>query len=214
MVLETLRAANADLKQQLEQREAVIRRLQESLAVARTESDLFQKKWQEAQLRAQTLGVKFGDADATPAQRQLIESIRSLYLAEAERQRLMDQLKRLLAAVESNRDVSAEVERTRALLATAESGKDGRETASQPPSSTLESARVLEVNPKLQLAVLDVGMVQGARIGMPFLVLRGDRVIGQLRVVEVRRRICGALIENVERGFSIAAGDSVRATRS
>jgi hypothetical protein len=211
VVLEKLRTANTDLKQQLGQREAVIRKLQESLAVARTESDLFQKKWQEAQLRAQTLGVNFGDADATQAQRQLIESIRSLYLAEAERQRLMEQLARLLTTLESNGDVAAEVERTKLLLA---STWGQGETSGKMRLSTLESAKVLEVNLKLQLVVLDVGILQGARIGMPILVLRGDRVIGQLRIVDVRRRICGALIESVEKGVTVAAGDSARATRS
>ena len=212
VVLEKLRASDADLKQRLEQREAVIRKLQESLAIARTESDLFQKKWMEAQLRAQTLGVNFADADATQAQRQLIESVRSLYLAEAERQRLIGQVKRLLAAVESNRDVAAEIERTKTVLAAAET--QGQATTARAAQSTLESAKVLEVNPKLQLVVLDVGMLQGARVGMPFVVVRGDRVVAELRVVEVRRRICGALIEKVEKGVALAAGDAARVTKS
>ncbi len=209
VVLEKLRASNADLKQQLDQREALIRKLQESLAVARTESDLFQKKWQEALLRAQTLGVNFGDADASQAQRQLIESIRSLYLAEAERQRLIEQLKRMLAAVESNSDLAAEAERTRALLAASE---PAAEPAAPARSATVDAARVLDVNPKLRVAVLDVGLLQGARIGMPFLILRGDRVIARVRAVDVRRRICGALIESEESGTAVTAGDGARAT--
>jgi hypothetical protein len=212
VVLEKLRASNADMKQQLEQREAAIRKLQESLAIARTESELFQQKWAEAQLRAQTLGVNFADADATQAQRQLIESVRSLYLAEAERQRLIGQLERLLVAVESNRDVAAEVERTKMVLAAAET--QAQATTATAAQSTLESAKVLEVNPKLQLVVLDVGMLQGARAGMPFLVVRGDRVVAELRVLEVRRRICGALIEKVEKNVTLATGDSARVTKS
>lgn len=210
-MLETLRASNADLSQQVAQRDALIRKLQESLAVARTESDLFQKKWTEAQLRAQTLGVNFADADATRMQRQLIESVRSLYLVEAERQQLLDQLKRLLAVAESNQDVAAEAERTRAVLAAV---APQRQAATKSAPTTLESAKVLDVNPTLQLAVLDVGTVQGARIGMPFLVLRGDRVVAQLRIVEVRRRICGAMIEEVEQGVTLTAGDTARVTKS
>jgi len=210
-MLEKLRASNGDLSQQVAQRDALIRKLQESLAVARTESDLFQKKWTEAQLRAQTLGVNFDDTDATRAQRQLIESVRSLYLVEAERQRLLDQLKRLLAAAESNRDVAAEAERTRAVLAAV---APQSEAATESAPSTLESARVLDVNPTLRLAVLDVGILQGARIGMPFLVVRGDRVVAQLRIVEVRRRICGAMIEKAEQGVTLTAGDTAHVTKS
>jgi hypothetical protein len=35
-----------------------------------------------------------------------------------------------------------------------------------------------------------------------------------LRVVEVRRRICGALIEKVEKNVTLATGDSARVTKS
>jgi cell shape-determining protein MreC len=205
----TLRAEEASLTQQLEERDAVIRQLTESLAIARTESELFQKKWTEAKLQAQTLGVNFADASAAGAQRQLVESVRALYLAEAERQRLIEQLQRLLTAIQENRDVAGEVERAKALLAVRE-----KETTGQGAQPTLQEAQVLDVNPGLRLVVLNVGLLHGARVGMPFIVTRGDRVIGQVRVVEVRRRICGALIENVEKNVKVAVGDTAHVTKS
>ena len=204
-----LDAGSVNLKQQLDERDAVIRKLTESLAVARTESELFQKKWAEAKLQAQPLGVNFADATATGAQRQLVESVRALYLAEVERQRLIEQLQRLLAAIQENRDVAGEVERARALLAARE-----QETTRQGAQPTLQEAQVLDVNPGLRLVVLNVGLLHGARVGMPFIVTRGDRVIGQVRVVEVRRRICGALIENVEKNVKVAVGDTAHVTKS
>src|SRR5882724_3029289 len=63
--LAKLAAENTSLKQQLDERDAVIRKVTESLAIARTESELFQKKWTEARLQAQTLGVNFADTSAT-----------------------------------------------------------------------------------------------------------------------------------------------------
>jgi hypothetical protein len=39
------------------------------------------------------------------------------------------------------------------------------------------------------------GAKQGVKIGMPLRVKRGDNVIAKLRVVDVRERICGAVIE-------------------
>jgi hypothetical protein len=210
--LAKLDSENANLKQQLDERNAVIRTLTESLAIARTESELFQKKWAEAKLQAQTLGVNFADATATEAQRQLVESVRALYLAEAERQRLIEQLQRLLTAVQDNRDVAAEVERTRVVLAASEPAPP--KAAGKSAEPTLQEARVLDVNPGLRLVVLNVGMVHGARVGMPFAVTRGDRVIAQVRVVEARRRICGALIESVEKDVTIATGDTAHVTKS
>ncbi|HUK83016.1 MAG TPA: hypothetical protein VLZ12_10345 [Verrucomicrobiae bacterium] len=211
--LAKLDAENTNLKQQLDERDAVIRKLTESLAIARTESELFQKKWADAKLQAQTLGVNFADATATAAQRQLVESVRALYLAEAERQRLIEQLQRLLTAIQDDRDVAAEVDRTKALLAASEPAQAKTSTGST-AEPTLHEAQVLEVNPGLRLVVLNVGLVQGARVGMPFVVMRGDRVIAQVRVVEVRRRICGAVIENVEKNAKVAAGDAAHVTKS
>ena len=205
------------LQQELAQREAVIQKLAEELAIARTESDLFQKKWADAQLRAQALGVKFGDSDDSAAQRELIEGVRALHLAESERQRLVDQLKRLLAGLEVGADMTAEVARAKSLLtAIRPSTSDGAMTNAvvTGPEPTLESAQVLEMNPDLRLVVLNVGLLHGVRVGMPFVVFRGDRVVAELKVVEVRRRICGALIEKVDKDVTLTAGDAARVTKS
>lgn len=197
-----------DVPKLLAERDAAIKTLTESLAIARTEGELFQKLWTEAQLRAQTLGANLTDADANASQRQLVESLRSLYLAEADRQRLIEQLERLLEAVQTGRNVTGEVEHAKALLA-------AEKPVGQPESkSSLETARVLEFNPKLRLVVLDVGSLQGARVGMPFIVLRGDRVIAWARVVEVRQKICGALIEKTEGNVAVKAGDAASVTKS
>ncbi len=214
LAVEKLRAEDADLKQQLGQRDAVIRVVQENLAIARTESELFQKKWTEARLRAQTLGVNFDDANGTAGQRQLIESLRALYLAQTEEQRLAAQLNGLLAAVESNRDVAVQAERTRSLLAALDDKKQGPAAETKPSTSTLQSAKVLDVNATLQMVVLDVGEWQGARIGMPFAVVRKGKVIAGLRVIEVRRRICGALIEQAKDETVPVPGDLARVVKN
>jgi hypothetical protein len=212
VVVSALTSDNQRLKTELEQRETIIRLLTENLAIARTESELFQKKWSDAQLRAQTLGVNFVDETATQAQRQLVEGVRALYLAEAERQRLIEQLQRLLDAIQKHGDVSGELVRMKALLATSEqpnSGQSGKAT-----EGTLESAVVLDANPNLRLVVLNIGVLQGARVGMPLVVLRGDRVAAELRIVEVRKQICGALIERTEKKVKLRTGDVARVTKS
>ena len=213
LVLDKVRAENADLKSQLELREIVIRNLQESLAVARTESDMFQRKWTEAQLRAQTLGANPGDSEAVASQRQLVETVRQLALVEAERQRMAAQLQRLLGAVQSNTNVNVEVEATQALLAAVNPVTTNDGTTAK-LSGRLDATKILDVNPKLRVVVLDVGAEQGVRVGMPFLVLRGDRVVAELRVIEVRPRVSGALIENADKGIALQAGDAARVTKS
>lgn len=218
LLVERLTSDNERLKTELDQRETVIRLLTENLAVVRTESELFQKQWREAQLRAQALGVNFADDSARQTQRQLVESVRALYLAEVERQRLMGQLQRLLDAVQKQGDVAGELARTKALLATAErpaTNEAGKVAAAGGQTAgTLGAATVLDVNPNLRLVVLNVGLLQGARIGMPLVVLRGDRVVAELKIVDVRQRICGALIERMEKNVTLKTGDVARVAKN
>jgi len=218
VLVDQLTADNRRLRTEVEQRETIIRLLTENLAIARTESELFQKKWSEVQLRAQTLGMNFADDSATQAQRELVESVRALYLAEAERQRLVEQLQRLLTAIEQHGDVTDELARTKAVLAatgpTVADGAAEGSSAHRRAEGTLESATVLDVNRDLRLVVLNVGLLEGARVGMPLVVVRGNRVVAELRIVEVRKRICGALIEQVEKKVTLKAGDKAQVTKN
>jgi hypothetical protein len=206
--LDQLSASYTDVQQKLAEREAAVRTMTESLAIARTESELFQKLWTEAQVRVQTLGQNITETDAVAQHRQFVETLRALYLAETERQRLSEQLRRLVAAVESNDNVAVKVEQTKRLLSS-------RDKPAQPAVvGTIEAAKILEVNPKLRLVVLDVGAQQGARIGMPMRVWRDDRGVAELRIVEVRQKISGALIEKVENKVTLHAGDTARVSQN
>lgn len=206
LVLAQVRA----LQSQAAERETVIRALQESLTVARAENELWQRQWAEAQLRAQTLGANPTDREAVAVHRQLTEAMRRLAAAETGQQRLMAQLGTLIGAVQSNANVGVEVARTQVLLdALAETSR-----AVNGPAGALAEARVVDVNAALRVVALDVGSAQGARVGMPLQVWRGDRLIAELRVVEVRPRVSGALLERVERGWTVQVGDRVRVTGS
>jgi len=208
-----LSADNQRLKTDLEQRETIIRLLTENLAVARTESELFHTKWSEEQLRAQTLGVDFADNSAARSNRQLAESVRALYLADAERQRLVAQVQRLVDALQRSGDVAGELARTKALLEAPDRSSLGRMTNRQTEGG-LGGATVLDVNPDLRLVVLNIGQLQGSRIGMPLVVIRGEHVVAELKIVEVRQRICGALIEQVKEGVTLKTGDVARVARN
>jgi hypothetical protein len=121
-------------------------------------------------------------------------------------------LQRLLDAIQKQGDVANELARTKALLATSEQTAFSR--AGKAVEGTLESATTLDVNPNLRVVVLNVGLLQGARVGMPMVVLHGDRVVAELRIVDVRQRICGALIERMEKKITLKMGDIARVTKS
>jgi hypothetical protein len=207
------RLALEALRQQLRQRDATIRMLTENLAIARTESDLFQRRWVEMQSRMQALGVSSAADAASPCHGQLLETIRSLYLAEAEKQRVLDQLKQLVSVLATNGDARSELARAEVTIAASEQPRFAVPPVGEAPPS-VERARVRDVNPALQVVVLNVGEQHGVRVGMPFWVLQGERVVAEVRVVEVRRRISGALIERAERDVRLAPGDEARVRKS
>ncbi len=67
--------------------------------------------------------------------------------------------------------------------------------------------RVLDVNRDMQVAVVSGGSRAGMKPGMRFYVLREDRMIAQLMLVDVREQVAGGLIERAEKGEFPEEGD-------
>jgi hypothetical protein len=64
------------------------------------------------------------------------------------------------------------------------------------PQAGLMDASVLSVKDEWSFIVANIGEQQGVKIGMPLRVMHGEQKIATLRVVDVRQRICGAVIED------------------
>lgn len=69
------------------------------------------------------------------------------------------------------------------------------------------SARVVDVNRELGMAVVGFGSRQGARPGMELVVVRGEKPVARLLVVDVRREIAGALVGECGANAYPAPGD-------
>src|SRR5205809_1056726 len=54
------------------------------------------------------------------------------------------------------------------------------------------------VKDEWSFVVGNLGEKQGVKIGMPMRVMRGDQRIATLRVVDVRHKICGAVIQEMD----------------
>ena len=100
-------------------------------------------------------------------------------------------------------------------LAAAQAALDRREerrareegAAREPvPDAPIEST-VVDVNPELGMVVLDAGSRDGMRYGLALSVLRDRRRVAGIRVVDVRERIAGAVVEETARGEAPQTGD-------
>src|SRR5438034_10440648 len=66
------------------------------------------------------------------------------------------------------------------------------------PESSLMDGSVISVKDEWSFVVGNLGEKQGLKIGMPMRVIRNDRKIATLRVVDVRQKICGAVIQEMD----------------
>ncbi|MBE2179008.1 MAG: hypothetical protein IAE97_00855 [Chthoniobacterales bacterium] len=77
--------------------------------------------------------------------------------------------------------------------------------------ATLTDASVVEIKPEFALVVANIGRAAGVRVGMPFQVWRDNRRVGDVRVIDVRDRFSGAVVQNlVSEENPIQAGDRLR----
>lgn len=77
--------------------------------------------------------------------------------------------------------------------------------------ATLTDASVVEIKPEFALVVANIGRAAGVRVGMPFQVWRDNRRVGDVRVIDVRDRFSGAVVQNlVSEDNPIQAGDRLR----
>ena len=57
---------------------------------------------------------------------------------------------------------------------------------------------VISVKDEWSFVVGNLGEKEGVKIGMPMRVMRDDRKIATLRVIDVRQKICGAVIQETD----------------
>jgi hypothetical protein len=79
------------------------------------------------------------------------------------------------------------------------------------PEPSLMNGSVISVKDEWSFVVGNLGEKQGVKIGMPMRVMRGDKRIATLRVIDVRQRICGAVIQEMDsRKDRIKVGDRLQ----
>ena len=199
-----LLAQNDELRRQLSIAQESIRTLTTSLAESNAEAELFRRKFSDLQLRMEALGLESANKDRAKLEQRLLAAVSDLQLAEKERDEFRDQMLRLnetiLTFLKTSQDVDpharmeveAQLRSTNELVANA----SAKPPAAEQPG--LMDASVISVKDEWSFVVGNVGEKQGVKIGMPLRVMREDRKIATLRVVDVRQKICGAVIERMD----------------
>ena len=112
-------------------------------------------------------------------------------------------------------DQSRRIRKLSEALAEAQAALDVKEerrvqavgSAVETPMDVPVEARIVDSNADLGLVVLDQGARQGVRYGLPLTVMRDRRRVARIRVVDVRERVAGAVVEETARGDYPQKGD-------
>jgi hypothetical protein len=193
------------IRDQLTQAESTIGQLQKNLAVASSESEVFRRTAAEFKLRLEALGIEGGGGDRARLEQRVLKAVSDLNLAETGRRKMQEALIALCEAIIHYQKVTEttdpdarlvlEAQMRNAFRALGGSSELAEGTATAP--TTLTDGTVISIKDDLALIVANVGRSQGARMGMPFQVLRGTHIVGTVRIVDVRDKISGAVIQDL-----------------
>ena len=195
-----------------------VKNLTESLTLANSEAETLKRENEDLHLRLEAVGGGKGDSD-----QRMVEALRDLRATKQKEESIRKQLTRLaevtqilLSAASKDLDVDirtnveTELGRTNEELGGGDFSTDAHELL-QTMQVQLDNASIIEVRDELSLVVLNVGERHEVQIGMPFQIWRGTTRVGTVRVVDVRDRISGAIIQNLSNDLvKIKKGDRAK----
>jgi hypothetical protein len=190
---------NEELRRQLSLSQQTVQTLTTSLAESNAEAELFRRKFADLELRMEALGLASASKDRAKLEQRLLTAVSDLQLAQKERDQYRDQMMQLSETMlrylktaeggdaQARMDVEAQLRSMNALVE--------KSSKAQPENGSLLDGSVISVKEEWSFVVGNFGAREGVKIGMPLRVKRGDEVVARLRVVDVRERICGAVIQ-------------------
>ncbi len=194
---------NEDLQRQLSVAQESLKVLTSSLAESNAEAELFRRKYSDLQLQMEALGLASANKDRAKLEQRLLAAVSDLQLAQKERDEYRDQMLRLEEAVlcylktSQSGDAKARMD-VETQLRCIDKLVTKFTNAPESPESSLMDGNVISVKDEWSFVVGNIGEKQGVKIGMPMRVMRGDQRIATLRVIDVRQRICGAVIQEMD----------------
>jgi hypothetical protein len=205
-----LLAQKEELRRQLSLSQETVQTLTTSLAESNAEAELFRRKFADLQLRMEALGLASASKDRAKLEQRLLTAVSDLQLAQKERDQYRDQMMQLSETMlrylktaeggdpHARMDVETQLRSMNVLV--------DKSAKAQPQNGSLLDGSVISVKEEWSFVVGNFGAREGVKIGMPLRVKRGDDVVAKLRVVDVRERICGAVIQE-SRKEKIKVGD-------
>jgi hypothetical protein len=197
---ETLLSQNDLLRRQLSLKQETEKTLTDSLVVSNAEAELFRRKYSELHTRMDVLGIESVSKDRAKLEQRLLKAVSDLQLTNKEKEAYREQLLKLSETMlhyvktaqsgdaQARAEVEAQLRATNQMLAASPNDESAPD---------LMDGKVLSVKEEWALVVGNFGVKQGVKIGMPLRVVRDGKTVATLRVVDVREKISGAVIQEL-----------------
>ncbi|NJK90438.1 MAG: hypothetical protein HC904_00570 [Blastochloris sp.] len=186
-----------------------LQELEESLALARTESEYFHEKWVALKLEHEALGLEALTANERAMQEKLVRLVGEVYRSEKSRLKLQAATEKLIEAGQSLQQagpLDRAQRRAEYEVALRDVRQAMRGETKVAIANDLQSGIIRSVD-ESGLAIVNFGRAQKARIGMPFRILRDSKVVGRGKLVEIREYASALLIEDVIEKEQVKVGD-------
>ena len=220
---ERLRAYEKDyeaLAKRNESRQNTIRSLNESLAVTVAEREFFRRQYDDLNKRMEALGLASVGDNKAGLEERLLQAVNDLRLVQEQKEKMKEATLGLTESVMlyiktasvSDPQLRLQVE---AQLRSANEAVDAAVQQEAPETRLVEgnlnNGNVISLKEEISLVVVNFGDLQGVKVGAPIQIVRGNKLVARARIVDVRQRISGAVIEDYSSNTEkVKVGDTVR----
>ena len=206
VTLQSVSNENARLREQLMLTQQQVKALTQSLAVSNSEAEVFRRESSEMKLRMEALGIEAAGSNKARLEQRILQAVSDLKIVQDEKDKLTDQLMRLSEAViqylktasntspEARMALEVEMRGVNVLLGLPSDLLNGAKQS----VGSLSNATVVGVKEEIGLVVANIGRQNGVKPGMPFKIMRMKKQIGLVRAVDVREKISGLVIQDID----------------
>lgn len=203
--LEEAQRDKKQLSDALAEVEKTLADTRKTLARSLGETEVFKRQTMELKLKIEALGLDVSGGNTSKLEQRLLAAVSDMRGMAEEKKNLSEVMVQVVEAARlyqkvaptANADAIATLEGAFRKADAALGGASPNAVEALSIQATISDGRAISVRDDYALVVMNIGTRQGVKVGMPFQVIRGDHIVGSVRVVDVREKIAGAVIQDL-----------------
>jgi hypothetical protein len=205
------------LREKLLLAETTISALTATVAEMGNSAEASRRELEDANLRLEAVAATEKNSNTEALEARLLQCLRELRVMRYDKDSARQQLLMLSEAIQmllltsagtnpqTRLTVESELRKTNEVL------QDNIRLQGNSIEPNLASGIVLDTRDEISLVVANIGRAHGVKVGMPFQVYRGGKVINTIKIVDVREKVSGGVIQSLTTETTrIEKGDTLK----